>query len=218
MKQQIIFSPDAEHGSDSSEPVKRLAQRYNIPEKDVEALLYGSRTPKSEAWGSDTKGKPMPEEFRPVYQIPPPQQPSGWSAVNVLSAIVGVLGILALTIILIAVLKRHDFSHHPADMPPPPPMTAPERLHAEIQDSSKKDETSINNKQDDIPAPATKNEMENKSASKPHYRIIRQSSPGFATTNSLEAQEHLAELRADGNSRARIRQSKRNGLTVYNVK
>ena len=76
MKPQIIFSPDTESGS-ASEPVKRLATRYGIPEKDVEALLYGSRAPKGEALGFDINDKSMAEDFRPGYGKPPRQ--SWWS-------------------------------------------------------------------------------------------------------------------------------------------
>ena len=217
MKPHILYSPDTERGSKGKEPVKRLADRYNIPEKDVEALLYGSRAPKSDALGSDIKGKSMADEFRSNYGGPPRQ--SGWSPVNVLSAIVGVLGIMALTIILISVLQRNNFHHMEGGMMhPPPPMMAPNPPHPSMQDTAAPKNTAMNDKQDDVPSPAATNEIESKPAPKTTRHIVRHSSPGFTTSNSVEAQEHLAELRADGNSKAKIRQSSKHGVTIYSVK
>jgi hypothetical protein len=219
VKKQILLSPDTDSGSGSSEPVKRLASRYNIPEKDVEALLYGSRAPKSEASGSDIKGKSMADEFRSNYGAP--QKQSGWSPVNVLSAIVGVLGIMALTIILISVIHRNSMYHMGGGMPPPP-MMAPNPPHPAMLDSSssaaRREGTAMADKQEDAQKPSMTNEAESNPAAKPHYRIIRHSSPGFSTSNSVEAQERLAEMRADGNTKARVRQKTKNGVTIYNVK
>jgi len=218
VKHYIQYSPDAETNTGSNQPVKRLAERYNIPEKDVEALLYGSRAPKSEALGSDMKGKSMADEFRSNYNAPPRQ--SGWSPINVLSAIVGVLGIMALTIILISVLQRHNYNRM-ADgmMHPPPPIIIPNPPHPAMQDtSSSAPKNTSSNEQDDVPPPATTNEINSKPTLKSHSHIERHSSPGFSTSNSVEAQEHLAEMRADGNSRAKIHQSSKNGVTIYSVR
>lgn len=218
MKAQIFFSPDTEKGSGSSEPVKRLAGRYGIPEKDVEALLYGSRAPKSKASGSDMKVKPMAEEFRPNFSVPPPRE-RGWSPLNVISAIVGIMGILALVIILVAVVKRHDFDHHMmGGMPPPPMMVPPNPPHQAMQDTSAAQKgLTMTDKPDDVPPPAETNEMAKETPKKKHSSASRAPS-GFNTTNSMEAQEHLAELRADGNSKAKIQQRTKNGITVYKVK
>ena len=217
VQKQIIFSPDGEKGSSSSEPVKRLASRYGIPEKDVEALLYGSRAPKSEASGSDTKGKLMADEFRPTYNIQPPRE-RGWSPINVLSAIVGILGIMALAIILVHVIKRPAFEHMGGGMQPPPPMNAPNPPHPAMMDTSPTSkEPGISEKQDDVPPPAQSNEIAPKQAPKKHHSTSHSSS-GFRTTNSMEAQEHLAQMRADGNTKAKIHGSSKNGVTIYNVK
>jgi hypothetical protein len=218
VKPQIFFSADAEKGSGSSEPVKRLAGRYGIPEKDVEALLYGSRAPKSEASGFDRKGKPMADEFRPNISIPPPKE-RGWSPINVLSAIVGILGIMALTIILIAVLKRHEFNHM-AERMQLPHMEAPNPPPPAIQDTSSASSkgTVMNEKQDDVPPPSEPNVIEAKPTQKKHHNVEAHSSQGFTTTNSIEAQERLAELRADGNSKAKIHLKSKNGMTIYSVK
>ncbi len=220
MKPQIFYSPDTEKSSGTSEPVKRLAGRYGIPEKEVEALLYGSRAPKSEASGSDTKGKPMADDFRPNYTIEQPRRERGWSPVNVLSAIVGILGIMALAIILISVLRRHDMNHMAGRMPPPPPVSAANQPHPATIDSSSQapKESAINDKQDDVPPPAETNEIAAKPSAKHHSSTRPHASAGFTTTNSMEAQEHLAELRADGNSKAKIHSSSKNGVTIYNVK
>ncbi len=217
MESQIIFSADTEKSSGSSEPVKRLATRYGIPEKDVEALLYGSRAPKSEASGSDRKGKPMADEYRPNFSVPSPHE-RGWTPLNVLSTIVGILGIMALTIILISILKRHEFNPHMAGGIPPPMVTPQNSPPPAMPDTSAPKETSMKEKSDDVPPPAEPNELEAKPAQKKHRSITTHTSAGFTTTNSLEAQEHLAELRADGNSKAKIHQSSKNGMTVYNVK
>jgi hypothetical protein len=219
VRPQIFFAADAEKGSGSSEPVKRLANRYGIPEKDVEALLYGSRAPKTEAFGSDTKEKIMADEFRPNYTIQPPPRERGWSPINVISAIVGVLGIMALTIILISVLKRHEFNHA-SDGIPSPHTAVPNPPSPTMQDTSSPMPKSavMNEKPDDVPPPSEPNEIEAKPAPKKHHATSSHISHGFTTTNSIEAQEHLAELRADGNSKAKIHSSSKNGMTIYNVK
>ena len=222
MKNQIQFSPDIESNSGTTEPVKRLADRYNIPEKDVEALLYGSRAPKGEALGSHNKGKSMAEEFRSNYGGPPRQ--NGWSPINVLSAIVGILGILALTIILISVIQRHNY-HMGDGMPhPPPPMTGPNPPPPVMSDTAAAKSAAMNTKQDEVPPPAATNEIETKSAPKAHrstinrLRIRGYASSGFSTSNSIEAQERLAEMRAEGNSRAKIHGKSKNGVTMYDVR
>lgn len=216
MKKDIQYSPEA-GSSGSSEPVKRLAERYHIPEKDVEALLYGSRAPKSEALGSDTQRKSMADEFRSGYGAPPQKQ-SGWSPINILSAIVGVLGIMALTIILVAVINRHEPYHMGEGMHHPPmPMMAPPPPAPIMPDTSSRS-SSMNEKQDEVPPPAESSNPETKPAAKPHHRAASHASSGFSTSNSVEAQERLAEMRADGNSKARIRQSTKNGVTIYSIK
>jgi hypothetical protein len=217
VKQQILFSPNTAEGSGTSETVKRLAARYNIPEKDVEALLYGSQAPKSEAFGSDIKGKIMADEFRPGYEAPPPRH-SGWSPVNILSLIVGILGIMSLSIILIHVLRdqKHDYNHIAGT--PPPPTTAPNAPPAPVQDSTypRKDSSAFSEKPDEIPPTEIQNEAAKPAPVKHHRTAIHSS--GFTTPNSMEAQEHLAELRAEGNTRAKIRQSLKNGVTVYSIR
>jgi hypothetical protein len=220
MKPHLLLSPADKEGSGSNDPVKRLATRYNIPEKDVEALLYGSRAPKGEQEGSSIKDKPMPEDFRPNYSTPPPRGDRGWSPVNILSLVVGILGVLALTIILIAVIHndgRHEreimMRQHMMNMMPPPLMRQPP-----APDTTKKSGISENTIPDEsTPPPASENEMaKTKPASKSHHTA--HSSSGYVTTNSLEAQEHLAEMRAEGNMKARVRQSAKNGMTIYTVK
>ncbi|MEP7235248.1 MAG: hypothetical protein ABI778_08130 [Ignavibacteriota bacterium] len=212
-----LFSPDAEGGSPKSEPVKRLANRYGIPERDVEALLYGSRAPKSEPSGSDTKENTMAEDFRPNFTIEPPRQ-RGWSPVNVLSAIVGILGIMALAIILISVLNRHHFEHYGGMMPPPPhAMPMPEQPHPPVSEpASIPKDSSLGQRSDEVPPPAATNEIASRPAAK--HRSSGRSSTGFTTSNSMEAQERLAEMRADGNNKAKIRGSSKNGVTIYTVK
>jgi hypothetical protein len=222
MKHQILFSPDTEKGS--SEPVKRLAEKYNIPEKDVEALLYGSRAPKVSTEGSSNKDKPMPEDFRPNY-APPPTRQSGWSPLTILSLVVGILGILALTIVLVAVIghnnrQNHDFVMHNRMMGIPPPIIPGQQQQPPMVDTTSKNEKPIiNQPNEEVPPPSLRNEFErNRSTPKRSHSTVKHSSSGFITSNSLEAQERLAELRADGNSKARIRQMKKNGVTLYNVK
>jgi len=222
VKQVILLSPDTESSS-SGEPVKRLATRYGIPEKDVEALLYGSRAPKAEALGFDIKDKTMPEDFRPDYGTPSPRR-SWWSPLNVLSVIVGILGIMALSIILIRVIQdgRHNYHEFGNMMPPPPMIMHPNAPHPAMPDTSLAipRATGMNEKQDDVPPPASVNEIEKTPAPKKHRSAsIRHSSGGgFTTSNSIEAQERLAEMRADGNSKAKIHEKTKNGVTTYNVK
>jgi hypothetical protein len=213
MKPHIHFSPDEPESKGSNEPVKRLSERYNIPEKDVEALLYGSRAPKLEVSGS-TKEKSMPQD--PNYG--PPQKQSGWSTANILSLIVGILGIMALTIILVQVIHngRHEFPHYGMNIPPPPPIMPAPNPPQPMPDTSKNPNPATNHQQQETAPPASQNEPESKPAK--IHRSAPHTSGGFMTSNSIEAQEHLAELRAEGNTKAKIRQMKKNGVTIYSVK
>lgn len=221
MKPHILLSPADKEGSGSNDPVKRLAARYNIPEKDVEALLYGSRAPKGEPQGSSIKETPMPEDFRPNFSAPPPRGDRGWSPVNILSLVVGILGVMALTIILIVVLRNdgrreHEMMmrEHMMHMGPPmmrPPIQAPDT-------AVKKPGLSENTTpEENAPPPASENEMAKAKPAAKHHSSPSHSS-GYVTTNSLEAQEHLAEMRAEGNMKAKIRQSAKNGMTIYTVR
>ncbi|MDP4229589.1 MAG: hypothetical protein Q8916_04190 [Bacteroidota bacterium] len=158
----------------------------------------------------------MADEFRSNYGAP--QKQSGWSPVNVLSLVVGILGVMALTIILIAVLRRPNFHHMSDGMPHPPPpmmMTPNQPPQRGGMDSSRRETPSMNENQGTVPPPATMNEMERPSP-KPRRHTSSRSS-AFTTSNSVEAQEHLAEMRADGNTKARIRMKTKNGVTIYSV-
>jgi hypothetical protein len=217
MKPVLLFSPDEAAGSGSSEPVKRLAARYHIPENDVEALLYGSRAPKiGQESSSLNETRTMQDDFRPSYGAP--QRDRGWSPVTILSIVVGLLGLMALTILLIAVIRKdnlHDRERIAYDrmMIPPPIMHPPVQPPQPQQDTTKKPGLSDNAQSADA-NPPSENEMA-KPAPKHH---TPRTPSGFSTSNSLEAQEHLAELRAEGNTKARIHESTRNGVTIYTVR
>ena len=225
MKEQILLSPEGDKGSGNGETVRRLAERYGIPERDVEALLYGSRAPKSEAMGSDMKEKSMAEDFRPGYRGMSPQRDTGWSPLNVLSAILGILGIVAIIAMVMMFAMRNRREDFEGNRIPgtSTPMMATKPNSVGIKDSAcctpKKEAAAMNTVPDDDSMQGMSEETSNpKPSPKKHKAAHHHSASGFTTPNSIEAQEHLAEMRAEGNSKARIRQSTKNGITVYSVK
>jgi hypothetical protein len=212
VKPQIHFSPDASDSPGSGEPVKRLSERYNIPEKDVEALLYGSRAPKGELGGSSTKDKTMPEIHNTNYG---PNR--GWSPLTVISLVLGILGIMALSIILFHMLhhERHEFPPRFGGNMPPQMMPAP-YPQPQPTDTVRTPSPAMNQAPEE-PRPEVRYPYSENPAPRKTHRPSTTSS-GFSTSNSIEAQEKLAEMRADGNTKARIRSTKRNGVTIYNVR
>jgi hypothetical protein len=70
-------------------------------------------------------------------------------------------------------------------------------------------------------APAEEPKTEKPAAKKSTTRkpkAAASSSSAFRTSNSMEAEEKLAEMRADGRSNAKIKTIKKNGVTLYEVK
>ncbi|MEI8134350.1 MAG: hypothetical protein WCH46_04620 [bacterium] len=220
MKPHLLMAADDSGSAKSDEPVQRLASRYNIPEKDVAALLYGSGAPKVATEGSSIKGNTMADDFRAGYGAPQ-MRDRGWTPMTVLSLVVGILGIMALAVLLVAIL-RHDGSneremmmrHHMMGMMPPPMMRPPHGNDTAMgmRPPHSGNPAAVENE----PAPSAQNEVDGP-APKVTKKHSARSTSGFTTSNNLEAEEHLAELRSEGNTKARIHESTKNGVTIYSV-
>lgn len=213
---RVLFDADERSGGAS----KRLSERYGIPQDEVKKLLYGANAPTptaSDVLSNDSGGTPMPIT----------EKNNRWNPVSILGALLGVIGVLSL-IVAIIVLQRNgpelpwEFHHTmPHDMvqsmPPEAVMPAPEAPKTMDSCCMKPNETSTSqsnteapvNDEAEAPKPVTK---------KTHHSMHHQTPKGFATSNSMEAEEHLAELRAEGNSKAQIRSSTKNGVTTYSVR
>ncbi|MBS1902338.1 MAG: hypothetical protein JSS75_01380 [Bacteroidetes bacterium] len=199
---------------------KRLSERYGIPESEVQNLLYGTQS-------ASAPNIPLPSVKGEPAMPTAVERNSRWNPVSILGALLGVVGVLSL-VVVIMMLQRDRMPelpattmHHlqmPPEMPPQAPPPAPEsgmaaaapKIDSCCMPSSPKttEETSANEPSSEKPSTTPK-----KRRTVSHPR-----STGYSTTNSMEAEEHLAELRAEGNAKAKISSSTKNGVTTYTVR
>ena len=133
-----------------------------------------------------------------------------------LGMVLGILGILALGAAIILILKWNGHLATPEmateHATAPAPTRADSTAHATdtapnfvIQDSMTLEEMEAMPHEEPKP---TKQPIKRKAPAKRHY----------TTSNNLEAQERLAEMRAEGNQRARIQRITKGGVTLYQVR
>jgi hypothetical protein len=188
-------------------PIERVSNRYGIPKEEVEALIGGKPVAQS---------KPHPLTMGALMDNGPKQKEremSGekqlWSPIAVLGAILGVISILSLIVLLVFIMrapKRPEMAIIPRmdTIATPAPISRPAEVPpAVVQDTIASTPVSV-----EVVKPALK------PATK---RTPLQSKTYLTTTNSLEAEEKLAELRAEGNHKAKINISSKNGVTTYKV-
>ncbi len=213
-----FYAPDERSGS--ADASKRLSERFGIPEQEVRKLLYGSGSS-----AAPTPPPPTPPPTPPVIQPPVimPQPEHHWNPVSTLGALLGVIGILALAAAIVIIMRvQHHEPPMIVDMPPrhemPAPAAEPPPPSAMPKDSCCQPSTAVTDKPTET-APAEEPKQEKPTVSKPaHHKVKTSSAAAYRTSNSMEAEEKLAELRADGHSKAKIRTITKNGVTLYEVK
>jgi hypothetical protein len=186
---------------DEETPVERVSNRYGIPKSELEALIAGKPLDKSEPHPL-TMGVLMDKQQTDIYMH---DEKQSWSPIAVLGAILGVIGILSLIVLLVFIMRT-------------PKKTEPVIARQEIAIP------------DPVPVPvlppidtmasAPVEPLVEPTPNKPQAAQKRKqvsSRSYLTTTNSLEAEEKLAELRAEGNRKAKINISSKNGVTTYKV-
>ncbi len=209
---KFLYSTDS--NTPQGDGSKRLSERFGIPEHEVKKLLYGEQA---------RPNPTLPPQGVPVM-ITPPKERSYWNPISVLGALLGVIGILSL-VALMMVLMNHRRPPFGAEfgMNQPPPMmrneipqpAQPMPPTAMTDSCCKTDKTPAT--ADAQPEPTPEEQIPK---AKPQRKAVHKATPskGFVTSNSMEAEERLAELKADGNAKAKISSRKKDGVLMYEVK
>jgi hypothetical protein len=190
----------AEESHTSSETAVAISERYGVPPQEVDAIImdrpvqHGTPHPMTlGALMNDTdksKGSRMT------------QSQSRWNPAAVVGTVLGILGTLAIVTLLIFIL-RWDKEPSKAEV-----VTVKDTVFVAVPSSL--DTLPTIQDSDVEPAPLT--------TTKPIARRRTGAAPVLSTSNSLEAEERLAELKAAGNSKARIVRVNRRGTTLYQVR
>ena len=209
---KFLYSTDS--NAPQGDGSKRLSERFGIPEHEVKKLLYGEQA---------RPNPTIPPQGGPAM-INPTRERSYWNPISVLGALLGVVGILSL-VVLMMVLMRHNRPPFGGEfgMNQPPPMMRDQTPQpaqtmpptAMTDSCCKMDQTQATADAQPEPTPE-----EQAPKAKPHHKAVHKAKPskGFVTSNSMEAEERLAELKADGNSKAKISSRKKDGVLMYEVK
>lgn len=211
---KALYRPDGAEAGNSGSVANRISERYGIPPEEVEALLVGKKPIPS--------GEPHPMTMGAVMKKEQPRelmtsQNNKWHPIVMLGMVLGILGILALGAATILIIKWDGHIATPEiaakqemSTPSLPPRAEPAQLpdttaNFVVQDSMTLDQLE-----------ALQNEQQKVAKKTPKRRAV--TSRHYTTSNSIEAQERLAELRAEGNKRARIQRTQKGGVTMYQVR
>ncbi len=221
---KAVYSSEAGESGNAGSVSERISERYGIPPTEVEALLKGTKPiPQGEPHPM-TMGALMGKEQS--TQTMATGDNNKWNPTATLGMILGILGILSLVVAILLIARWRGGPDHPpmirmADMPdhavvtPAPPYAAPrvDTAKATVDSSAK------NVLQPRVDVVIEPSELVPENA-KPK-KLTAKRAPTvkhFATSNSIEAQERLAEMRAEGNKKARVQRITKNGVTLYQVK
>jgi hypothetical protein len=192
---------------DEETPVERVSNRYGIPKNEVEALIAGKPLGKSEPHPL-TMGVLMDKQQTDLHMH---DEKQSWSPIAVLGTILGVIGILSLIVLLVFIMrapKRPEPVIVRQEIATPAPMPVPVEAKPTLPPVDTIASAPVEPPTAE-PAPAVRKATpKKKQVSSRSY---------LTTTNSLEAEEKLAELRAEGNRKAKINISSKNGVTTYKV-
>ena len=202
---KFLYSTDS--NTPQGDGSKRLSERFGIPEHEVKKLLYGEQA----------RPNPTVPQGAPVM-INSTRDRSYWNPISVLGALLGVVGILSLVVLMMVLMRHNRPFGGEFGMNQPPPMMhgeMPQPPTAMTDSCCKMDKTPATS--DAQPEPPVE---EQTPKAKPQHKAIHKAKPskGFVTSNSMEAEERLAELKADGNSKAKISSRKKDGVLMYEVK
>jgi cytoskeletal protein RodZ len=200
---RIQYAPDERSGSNDAS--KRLAERFGIPEEEVKKLL----TPKS------NEPAPLPK-IEPIIMNQNRDTRSGWNAISTLGALLGIVGILSLIVVIMMMMNHHHERMMVEHIPPPPSAVLPTPAPAPPAAATMPDSCCTPSSAQTTEESKTE-EPKPQTPAKPKRKVSRQSS-AYKTSNSMEAEERLAELRAEGNSKAKITTTKKNGVLMFEVK
>ncbi|HET9135811.1 MAG TPA: hypothetical protein VFO76_04175 [Candidatus Kapabacteria bacterium] len=199
---RIQYAPDERSGSNDAS--KRLAERFGIPEEEVKKLI----TPKPNEPAPLPKIEPIMKQNRDTR--------SGWNAISTLGALLGIVGILSLIVVIMMLMNHHHERMIVEHIPPPPVLPTPAPAPAPPAAAPMPDSccTPAQAQATEEPKPETQ--------AAPKHKVSRRSgtskTSAYKTSNSMEAEERLAELRAEGNSKAKITTTKKNGVLMFEVK
>lgn len=184
-----------EEGHRRSETARKISERYGVPKEEVDAIIADRRI---------QPGKPHPMTMGSLMKDSHTttgsymtQPHSRWSPAAIVGIVLGILGILAIATLLVFILQEPRKVEVVMQEPPAEVIPAPEPDTVFL-------------------APVA--EPEPPPAPKPAVRRRTAPAPVLSTSNSLEAEERLAELKAAGNSKARITRVTRGGTTIYQVR
>jgi hypothetical protein len=186
---------------------KRLSDRFGIPEREVNDLLYGRQQQ-----AADTNPLPKGELRMPT----PTPDSHRWGPASVLGALLGIAGILSLVTLMMVIFHHHREMDR-ADrvyMPPPVMQPPPEALPQPSPGSP----AIVPSPNPQASEPSSPSVDQGKDVQTTPKKKVHHQSKGYSTTSNMDAEEHLAELRADGNKHAQIRSSKKNGVITYDVR
>jgi len=192
---------------DDQTPVERVSNRYGIPKSEVEALIAGKPLGKSKPHPL-TMGALMDKQQTDLHMH---DEKQSWSPIAVLGAILGVIGILSLVVLLVFIMrtpKKPEPVLAKQEIATPAPVPDPVEAKPLLPPVDTIAPTPI-----EPPAPETATATPKAAPKKKQVS----SRSYLTTTNSLEAEEKLAELRAEGNRKAKINISSKNGVTTYKV-
>lgn len=203
-----IVTKGSEEDNGPKSPVGRISEKYGIPPEDVEALLGGKPVSASEPHPL-TMGALMKGNLNKAKNAMNENERNSWSPVAVLGAILGIAGILSLIVLLVFITR---WGHHGQQkialrdtvvMQVPPPPMPPPQIDTAMTASPRQME------------PQTLPEAEKKPVAASHKNVHK---PYLSTSSSIEAEERLAELRAEGNRKAKIVRRTHGGITFFDVK
>lgn len=183
-------------------PVERVSSRYGIPKNEIEALIAGKPIGKTEPHPL-TMGALMDKQQTDLHMH---DEKQSWSPIAVLGAILGVIGILSLIVLLVFIMRTPKKSEPilvKQEIATPAPATETVEAKPVLPPIDTLAPTPVEPASDKPKAIQKKKQVSSRSY--------------LTTTNSLEAEEKLAELRAEGNRKAKINISSRNGVTTYKV-
>lgn len=197
---RIVLPDDTEET-----PVERVSNRYGIPKNEIEALIAGKPLGKREPHPL-TMGALMDKKQQTDSTMYDEKQ--SWSPVAVLGTILGVIGILSLIVLLVFIMRTPKKTDPLAKQE----IATPGAPTAELTPAPPPIDTLAATPE---VTPPTEEEVEKPKPTPKRKQVAARSF--LTTSNSLEAEEKLAELRAEGNRKAKINISSKNGVTTYKV-
>jgi hypothetical protein len=205
--------------SSNSERAARLAERFGMTRADIEHLL--TNTNSEYAGGS----APVPETPKPEAPVTPilqssRPQPLGAAALTIIFAILLIGLAIALSLKEGYFQQRKDrqtvsnnsSQTKPADSTQKKPKGATDQASSEDDPSAPPFQPTVVPPGELPPEAQVGNRIQ-----APRHVATASARPLLQTSSEFEAQEKLADLRADGNTHARIKSVRKHGTVSYQV-